>query len=446
MLRKSCQPGTLVRSALYAKPLPIERLSSKVHKRLACCLVLVCFGSGAINWAGLMGTSTATYIIDGLAVMMGAHLLFSLVAGRATRLATRVWVGWIVLGSAILLLVLAHGTSPIDVLPQARTMLLYPVVAYYIASFVDVEGARAVLRTVIYSGAVVALLGILQVLVGRALPEWLLHSPDAEVFGYFTSSLTRANGLIGNSIVFASALLLIFCILLFDDIGLTGRTRFVLSTLVALGIFASFSRVAIVAAVSVALLCFGRSAKRLIGSASIAISAILIIFGVVAPGAIEWAASSFLFQGIFGGQDAAVAASTDLHDQFAALALDAFIRSPIWGSGLATQVQTESTVAGEIITDGTFLVLIAEGGIMLLAAFLVLWWSWLSLSMARRRAFLLPWWSSGVLIFFVLQLFGLGWVNSGMFGKVAYLTLWVAVGASVVNATRPSSRYGSSEV
>jgi hypothetical protein len=409
-------------------------------------LVAVCLASGFINLVPLGGLLPATLLIDGLVLLMGLLAAVDLVRSGHVE-AWMVGVGAVVLVGAVLVL---HGTEPVSSQVLAlRNLIWYAVPAVYCAVAIrSTRGAELVIRAIMRWGLVLAVFGCVQFVLRNTLPGWLLYSKDTELFGYYGSDIIRTTGLIGNSIVFATFLVMLFALWVARSLWRPTVHAFVATMVVALAIMSTLSRNPMACALAIAAgLVLVRVAQGGMARGVRFIYLGLAVGGLLAIGLMlstrlqQAIFGSFLWQGVVHSGNASVTQSTLLHDQFTQLALASFKAHPWFGIGLGTQSQDSSNAATNlVITDGFHLSLLVEGGLVLLTVVLVLLLTVLvRLNKARREVPQSLQFAPTALFAYLLSQIALaGFYNTGFFGKVPNVLFWVAAG-SVISLARSMS-------
>ncbi|MFC4243348.1 hypothetical protein ACFOYW_08175 [Gryllotalpicola reticulitermitis] len=454
MLQGSPQPAAsarLLRASNHAAAASVRPRGTLSASAALIVIIIFCLVfSGFVNLVRPNGPYPATFITDGGSglLLIGAILSAARNRGESVRL-----YGWM---QAILLVVvtfaalfLASTESFGNKVVSWRSQIGYGLVAIAVCLIVrNFWNAQFILRVVRWTTAAIAAFGILQFVLRSHLPSWLLTPVDSGEYTYYGTNIVRANGLVGNTIVYSVLMLLAFAISAAALAFRPSWPKFWLSALYVAAIVVSFSRASIVGAVIVAAATAGVYALRR------GVSAVLpaIIFGtvLVSTAALALLANSsisaslqnsFLISGLFGGGNVGVQNSTALHALNVQYGLEAFSRSPWIGLGVATQSQTSAYAADNaVITDGAFWSLMAQGGVVLLAAY--------GLLFAVLGAFLLRSSTSasrdvegralacGLLIFLVVAALFLSLVDSAFFGKAVYLLFWILIGL-VPSASQP---------
>jgi hypothetical protein len=411
---------------------------------------------GFINLVPTGGTALATLATDMAVMIMALACVSAMIRGN--------WgiAPWLTVGIAVLLGVnlLLFPWSP-EPLSQRfislRNSVLYAVVAIYITTFANARAASLALRAVRWLGVFIAAFGIVQFALRGVLPRWLLEPTDAAIFTYWGTDIVRANGLVGNTIVYSAVLLLVFsvwiCRAAAIDAWRSGSEKWVAcaaSVIVGAAIVLTFSRMAIVlaafiAVASVPIIAARHGRKRLLTVLAweLGLSTVVAVGVLATPALRDRVFSSFVFQDLFGGGNATVAASTDLHAQFVGIALDALHRSPWLGLGLATQSQTSLWAqSNPVITDGAILSTLAEGGIILLLATFALYGLGIVLALRgwlRSDPGPDPSAALACAAYVVSQFFIASTLNSGFFGKTPFVVFWVCFACALVVCVSPAT-------
>lgn len=404
-------------------------------QRVLVLLVLAGAGSGFLNLARFGGTATATVVIDLTVLLL---LLGILTGGRMQRV--EAWIILLLVCLLVSLTLLTVGNeSLVGQLIAIRSRLFYAVPAVFLAICVrDTRTPSRVVDAIMASGLSLAIFGCIQYVFRAQLPEWLLVSSDTVLFGYYDTDITRSTGLVGNSIVFSTYLLLILSLWAFKAAAKPTVLRWVAAAMCELGVLSTFSRMAIVlSAVTLAAAILFALTKGGIQSAipRLAVAAVAaMIVGLGLSGFSEGIATSFLVQDLFGGLNVSASASTAGHSEYLDLALQSLNEHPWFGIGLGSQSQeSANAVQSTVITDGFHLATLVEGGlllfipaVLLLLSLLIRLWTAVTRTSPQRR-----WLPLAGLVYLAGQVFLAGFFNTGFYGKVPNLTFWLLFGAIV---------------
>jgi len=297
----------------------------------------------------------------------------------------------------------------------------------------------------------IAIFGIIQFVFRGNLPQWLLVSRDTTLFGYYGTDLTRATGLIGNTIVFAATMLLFFALGV-GRLVYRFRSRDLLPLgLILTAIIVSFSRAAMAGAMLIILCALSfmalrsRPEKALLATLTLLFPCIgLGLIFAVWPRALSGVTDSFIYEGLFRGRNASVSDSTEAHLAFIELAQRTMRQEPWVGLGVATQ--DPGSVHGRtstVITDGAIWAVFTEGGIILGVAYATFILScggalvvaWRSANYARPLIL-------GFALFVTFQLGLASIYNSAIFGKAPFILSWVVFGVIMGLARGEAVDYG----
>ncbi len=423
---------------------------SPIPRLLIAGLLSSVLMSGFINLipSPFSGVYVATLVSDIIVGLMMASL-----AARVIRRGGAVKVqGWVL---SIALLILAYialvpfGPESLQLqLAEIRTRVGYLIGAVYVYAFVrERRQQEQIINYATFLAVIVALIGVAQQLRGSELPAWLIAAPGEIAFSYQGTEILRANGLVGNTIVFAALMLMFMSLSLARALSKPGWIHLGLTLLFGGAVVASYSRMAIVlipvVVMSVAaLLSLGRQSASRLASPVVwsVLVALVVVLGAMASGsADEFIESSFLASGLFDGANASVVGSTDRHFYQIAFAADAFLSSPLVGVGIGTQRMDSSWFATQpVITDGAIWLVLAEGGlvvaiptaVLLIACGLVLW--------RGRKAANLPWLPVGLAAFYAVQLLPASLLNSAILGKAVVVTGAVLFGLAATQTCTSS--------
>lgn len=429
-----------------------KHASMTTQELLVKGMILCLFFSGFLN---LVPTpfSLATLLIDASILIMLLQIGTRI---SSIRIAGEWWVlqlGIVLLFAAVLLL---NGNESLFLkLNTLRQLLFYAVPAVYIALLIDCKDVlNKLLHFVMNCGLTLAVFGCIQFLGRGHVPKWLLVPRDADLFGYYGTEIIRANGLVGNTIVYSTLVLLVFLLwfasALRADITRLQRLTYLTAAAVALAaVLASLSRVAIsVAFLAILILLVSRLFQLPVKSRLVV--SLMSVWIIVTAGIVAFAsevlekyiARSFLVQDVFFQLNPSVRGSTELHQLFTSTAREVFDSNPLLGIGLGSQSQfSENAQAERVITDGFHLQHLAEGGLVLLIPLVFLYLN-VIFRLVRQMASLpegIKWLAIGILLFFLGQVLISGFYNSGFYGKAPNAVFWICFG-SVVALMRQNSR------
>lgn len=386
--------------------------------------------SGFINLIPLrLGTNyPATLLTDGSACAMLISLILTAAAMRG-RGQLPLWVSLSLFIAATYFALVPNSIEPFPTqFADIRTRIGYFVAGAYIyVFFKDIERLRRLTRYASSLGGFVAIVGLIQYLAGSRLPVWLRAARGEEVFVYYGTGISRANGLVGNTIVFSGVMLIFFCIS-FSGWVESGRLRdFFKVLLFSAAILASLSRMTIAcAAIATILILFfhwrgSRSRRRaLVITGSLLYAMTVLLVGLAATQRFRnLATQSFIVSGLFGGANISVNQSTNGHLAQIQAAAHYFLAHPLIGIGTSTQ-RAGSFWSGShpIVTDGAIWLLLAENGLIIaLPTGALLINIAIVMRSVVRSGSPLRTVSAGALAFFIVQIAIASWVNSAAVGK-----------------------------
>ncbi|MDC7121645.1 hypothetical protein OMK64_08855 [Cellulomonas fimi] len=413
--------------------------------------------AGFINLAPTGGVLLATVIVDACVAAMAGLALLQLANEPTARVYP--WVVALVALAVTYLALMVGGTESLSSeLSTWRNVALYAFAAVYTAYCLrSQEQAERLTSLAIGLAGVLALFGVAQALLAARLPGFLLEPKDAVVFGYYGTDIVRSNGLIGNTIVYATYLTLMVAVTWARWLERRGRFLLAVVGLLLVAIYLTYSRAAMAGSVVVLAGIFVvtrrdvlRASLRALALAVGLALGVLVAFATPLRAAIE---SSFAYRELFLGQNASVQGSNAAHAMDVTLGIQQFSANPWIGTGVASQAQF-STLSeyGISITDGAFWARLAETGLLGMTAHLavVVTAAATLCRLAVRRG---PGSSLalGLLAFTIFQFMGAAFVNSAFYGKTPFVMYWILFGAAVAQnrlalACDPavSSRPGSS--
>lgn len=418
-----------------------ERLfSSRSSATLLILLMAVVYGSGFINMLPTGHLYAATLLIDCITLVLGILVILGLIRDRRMP---EVWV-WGLLALALVYVALSFhgGENVVARLTTVRSSVLYAVVGVFAATRLSATDARRVIRVLLAIGVGFAAFGLLQFVLRNALPEWLLVSRDTNAFSYYGTDIVRSTGLLGNTIIYANLMLLYVAVFAFRLIAKFSWGILVSAILAFAAVVVTFSRLAIVGAVVIALVAFVvwvvKNWSRRMGIVLAVVGGIVVVvMGVlwILPGPRQMLGKSFVVEGLILGGNASVQGSTDIHSSFANLAWALLSGPDRWfGLGLGTQMQgSVYSLHHAVVTDGAALATLLEGGLVLVLAYaMAIACCAVFLVRARRQVAVSDRYFVVGLFVYVVFLFGVSsFVNSAYFGKVLFITLWVMFGLAM---------------
>lgn len=428
---------------------PAVRQAPAAAPLLAAGLIAAVFMSGIINLLPApAGIAPGSLVIDALVMMMALAAVAETIRCRG-RVVVPAWLPAFGLLLATYLALLPHGPEAFPAkLLDLRSQVLYIVAGVAVAIAVPRSSDRRMLvRVAMWSAFASALFGICQFVFRGVLPVWLLHPADADLFGYWGTDIIRSNGLLGNTIVYANVLVLFLALWAAQlAVGFSWRRLAAVCVLFA-AVLTTFSRIAIVGAVAIcavllipALLRWGVRLRRMNRGAAwglfglLPASAALAGLALGAAGAFDRVASTFLIGDLFLNRNPSVQASTAIHNDFIDVAWRILSQSPLVGEGIHSQradsINARSSV---VILDGAAWQVLAEGGLLLFAAFAVLAAA-VALALVRLIKATGHFAAAGLLAFWIYEFCAAVFVNSALFGKASFLLMWVLVGAVTAEA------------
>lgn len=404
--------------------------------RLGALMLATVVLAGWINLLPTGGVFPATVLVDVLTAAMIWLVITDLLRKDAPHVESWMLALFVLLVAYVVASIVSY--EPLgDRFLVVRSSCLYAFVSVFIAIRLRAQADTTYLKGVTVAlGVFLALFGIAQSYL--SLPTALLTPKDSMVFSYFGTDIVRSNGLVGNTIVYGVTLTLIFAALLARAVATHGQYRYLPPAIVLIGIYTTNSRAALIGAAAVAAFVLIASRQDLRQSLG---RIFTFAGGLGVLGALAWCipsvwnsiTSSFIVQELFLGRNISVQGSNRGHREDITLAIDRFKENPIWGHGVGSVGEGSiDAVYGKTITDGAFWARLAEGGIMLTAAWLAVI---LTVSAACWRAWRASnrtnWVALGVLGFSVYQFGFAAFVNSGWFGKTPFVMYWVLFGLAM---------------
>lgn len=425
-----------------------ERAPTSAAFKLSSLVILVVFFAGFINLIPSPGPAIATLMIDGALVVM-FFAFVARVAHESGRVQIEFWmIAWLLLVAMYFALIVQGGAPLAEQFTTIRSHALYAFIAIYIATALRDRGELTqLLQLIMRLGIAFSVFGIAQYVFRAQLPPWLLASSDTRLFSYFGTDITRSNGLMGNTIVYSAVLLLFLSLWAFKFAQQPTWRTAVGTALVIVALFTTFSRIAIVGAIVIAVLAVlrmlgRRGIKYLMPGlfTAVAVGAIVTLGLLANPATSQTIGESFIVKDLFGGQNASVQGSTAGHDTFTDFAVKSFGDNPWTGVGIGSQ--SAQGITAVQITDGANLAVAVEGGLALFLPWMLLIVA-TALATLRSRRYLAPehrFLAVALFIFIAYQFGAASFVNSAIIGKTPFLLFWSTFGILVA-----LSRLGKSE-
>ncbi|MBE1547993.1 hypothetical protein GGC64_002001 [Mycobacterium sp. OAS707] len=431
---------TIVREPAAARTIAVTAPAGGLL--LVKALVVVAMFSGFINLIPAGEFMPATFLIDSIVAAMALLAFIALCRGASLEF----WMIALILLLVASVVLMLQGPEAVG--PQfraVRNQVFYAFAGLYTAVAVrDRDGAMSIMTLVMRLGLVLAAFGCVQFFFRDILPEWLLFSRDTILFSYYGTDISRSTGLVGNSIIFATLLVLIYSLWLAQALWRPRVMTFANAALMAAGIVTTFSRASILCAALIsfcmlaAVLWRIRPSRRIPLLASLSLAGALLAIGFI--GNESWRdtlTGSFIWKGLFLGENATAAGSNKRHYQYATFAIESFSRHPVFGIGLGTQSQySENAMSSVVITDGFHYSTLVEGGLFLFLPTLLFLLAVIFRAVRAYHSFPLSFKHIpfAIAIYFFSQVAIAGFINTGFYGKVANLIGWIVFGAMVALA------------
>lgn len=404
--------------------------------RLISAVLLLAFLGGFVNQLGGGGIAPATLLIDGLVALMFVHLILEACYTRC-HMSAPIWAVLVFVTALCYLGLFVASPEPLGAKSIAfRNHIGYAVVAVYAFTFVRRQVDVDQLVTLAMRLAVaIALFGIVQAQFPERLPPQFLAPVGEEAFGYYNTDIVRSNGLVGNTIVFATLLMLFYGLHLARWASKPNLWSGVATAVMLVAIMTTYSRVAIVGAAgiglaTVALILWRRNAAAFLTFGVFGGFMTLFVGWLLWPKIHGRVESTFIWRGLFGGTNASVRGSDAGHEEDIRIGRELFSENPLTGVGIGTQAQgsTFGSRGGHVITDGAIWARLAEGGLFLAIPYVALLLAVFVLAAKAWRAEHSNWVAAGLLGFMTYEFTIAVTYNSAFFGKSVFLTFWMIVG------------------
>lgn len=385
------------------------------------------------------GQYFATFVIDS-ALLLGVLLVCGKIASSRAQILGRWVIGYGFCCLVFLTLCIISPERPAGLIVAFRNLLGYAAFAAVVSLFSWTEqAAKSCIDILLCLGTALSLFGVAQYVFRGRLPQALVEPRDTAAFSYYGTDIVRANGLVGNTIVFGTLLTLIFLVTLSRALVSKHLIWLMLSIVQFAAVMCTYSRMAIISSLVGAIVVINwllfNSVRTRIGWGILAIIAGFLVSQTMMLSRVfdSWR-HSFVFGGLFGAENESVAGSNAGHIEDIRIGLEVLARRPIIGLGIGTQAATSERASSgaEVVTDGLWWMLAAEGGVILVVLILCL----LALTageimrVGAVSSTLRPY-CIGILVYLFVQYGLAGFVNSGALGKAPTVLLWIFVGLAM---------------
>lgn len=407
------------------------KMGEKQHYFLVHLLMLVVFFSEFINMPFSSSTQVSTIIMNVLYLLIIVISIFRVAKQKGITIDKFFLFFWLFVGVYLISFILSQE-STYDKIMSVRGTIVYLSVAVFIYKFISSEKLIDKLITNIYRlGIFFGLFGIVQGVFRTKLPPELLMPKNYDSpYVYFGTDIVRANGLLGNMIIYGSIMLLFYAIFInkfFSDFKLESLLASVISFS---AILCTFSRAALMGAATMTAVLFLKSLFSKGNRKSIIFLSLFISTGII----ILYLSfgnllNSFLFSSVLTSSNQSVQWSNQGHMMLITEALKTIQDNPIFGSGIATQKKDSIFSLTHIyVTDGAFFSTFLEIGILgiLINSLLILFAFYISIKSLKIEKY--RYLATGFLFFSIYNFFFACIVNSAYYGRTMYILYWTLFG------------------
>ncbi|MBC5992110.1 O-antigen ligase family protein [Pontibacter cellulosilyticus] len=399
-------------------------------------LIIILLSNGFItNFLSFSGINSGTLIIDLIVIIITLHFIISL--ANLIRLTPQfnityatLFLLWLFLIFATLTKTLFFDHNPIsERLLGIRNNIIYSIPLFYIpVVFRDDKKIEEILSFFIKVSLVLIVFSYFQFAFSAILPESLLALKGDSPFGFYGSTIVRPTALLGNTIIYSSFTVIVFSLVLAKYLYSPERKYLIMLVMIAIANALTLTRAALVGLIIVLIVAlilrYARFTytfiKKVVGFALLS----LFIFSSVI----------FLYRDSFflarmAGKDPNSKGSNQEHFQQINDAFTYVLKHPIIGAGVGTQGPS-GDAESKIITDGYWLQLLLENGILLgffYATFYGLCLLFSLLTFYRTDNILLKQLSMAF-ICFSCYFYAASLLNSAFIGRINFIVYWTIIG------------------
>lgn len=336
---------------------------------LAKLFIVVVMGNGLIaNYAPDIGVNAGTLCIDVMCLVLLFVAIISEISShqniRSIIISAPVFIVFLVIAILTMVSVLAVGVYSRGLLSDLRIRFLYFLVAPSLYVLLRPSDVKSVFQFFIDCGVFFCIFAIVQFTFASVLdPKLLSVRYDGTLALSWSestgSSVLRSNALMGNAIEFGGVAVMLFASALSEvfEHG-ANPTRIAKVTVIAVGCYFSYSRVACVALVVIFVALFFRMSRA---RGMNKFLRFIVLFALLGISLYILLGNSELV-GRFMGSDEFTTSSNLAHANNTKKVLQAIGENPIFGTGLGTQLVSDTRSTA----DGWWFQLAAETGVFVL--------------------------------------------------------------------------------
>lgn len=389
------------------------------------------------NFLSFSQVNTGTVLVDLLLSLILIHLLL----WYAYSLYYSVQVDkvyYFILGSLSILFILTLGKLLfIDRNPFSekvlglRNNLIYIAPLLYIPLFFKRE--RHIIKTLnllLAIGLLLVVFSYFQFAFATSLPKSLMVLRSEATFGFWGTTIVRPTALVGNTIIFSSFTIILFSFYFAKYLYNSSWKCFFVLLLIAVATLLTFTRAALAGLVIVVFVGLYLRYGRLSVSFILRILGIALLLVALAIGAYVFYQDSLMIKR-FTGQDINSLHSNNEHFAQIEASVSYLTQHPFAGIGVGSQ--GPSGGSSKMITDGYWLQLFLENGIILGSLYLFFYLSCFTFALREfyRTRNLLQKQLCMSFICFSMYFGAASFLNSAFAGRTNFIVYWVLFGLLV---------------
>ncbi|MFD1753721.1 O-antigen ligase family protein [Rufibacter sediminis] len=402
---------------------------------LVSLLVSLLFSGFIKNFLSLPSLSLGAVLVDLFIALQVVHTVLVLVFHyQAQNKLDRTYL-LLALFWCILLLFTLAKLSLVDANPirekvlGLRNNLIYCFPMFYLPLLLQKENqVRKSLSLLLAIGLFLCLFGIFQFTFASRLPLSLLVLDGESAFKFYDQAITRPTALLGNTIIFASFTLLLFCLLFTKYLAQPKKTYLFYLALVLITNVLTYTRASLagflLCSIAILLLHYGRFTVEYLLKLVVGLMVTLTLLLSIG----YHYRDSFIIKRLTG-REASTQYSNEGHFSMIENALLYLQDHPLAGSGVGSQ-GPGATAENVIIPDGYWFQLLLENGILLgllYLAFYLLCFVYVLLVFQKTQSVFLK---QLCLTFIGISVYyyAASFINSAFIGRVNFILYWVMFG------------------
>ena len=322
-----------------------------------------------------------------------------------------------------------------------RDRIFYMFICIFIFEFIKQDkDLEKIIKITLKLSIFFAIFGIFQYIFRNKLPLWLLANNYSNINSYAGTDIVRTTGLLGNTIIYGNIMLMFFAIWFNKLLQYPKLKNLIINIIFIISIFTTFSRSAILGAafIIIGMLLFkyfrsfymGFNIKKLfVTIIGIGVIIISLTFFYYSPSLQANLKNSFVYNGLFMGNNVSVQGSTSGHIQFLHDGIEIMKNNILFGTGIATQrVNSYYSNVNTYITDSGILSFLCEIGVFAFIIYAILIIVVLKVTYKVIKIKKYSYLALGFLIFSLFEFLFASIINSAYWGKTFYLLYWSLAG------------------